>query len=518
MTHKYTARFLNLLKDGLYEFRLAASKFFPKYIRRPYPRIRLQDWRQFDADQNARSAPPEDENIDLCSAWAIEFYTPAHMNHLLNGLEHLGWTEDESRNPVAWLKDWGTSQFGQSWMPLERVIPRGVPDPYITGSLRAELPPNVKYAYGDIYCFTPSLIAIVFEFVFDKEYSQILDNALRQDRISQVTATKWGSRIHDPSNQKIAHVKKIREDTARLVAAWFSKNLPGLCSAGLLQGEFPTCEFVTFRKAKPFPLRGELAAEPLSYLWHLGLSHSYGSWESTGMPDLRFEPSARDRNIPRFHSVLSIDEASWVKQDSQQGNGSDRDSRIYSMHRKVSGMLGIWAIGVLLQGYAQHFRELRNSEFLRSTKESAVQALQRIAESVSFSVDIAAVTAELASYVSKRRPLGIEVESFRPRSDALDSWWKGSLEDLIQTQIGENANWLLSVDTAVRDHLTQYGTILGMVEDIRLQKKITLLTYAMLGLTIVLATLTFITAIDRFQWVRAMLNSLGDIFQLSKLF
>ena len=498
MTHKYAASFLNLLQDGLYEFRLAASKFFPKYIRRPYPRVRLQDLRQFDADQNAKSAPPEDENIDLCSAWAIEFYTPAHMNHLLNGLEHLGWTEDESRNPVAWLKNWGTSQFGQAWMSLGRVLPRGVPDPYNTRSLRAELPTNVKYAYGDIYCFTPSLIAIVFEFVFDKGYSQILDNALRQDRTSQVTATKWGFRIHDPSNQKIAHIKKIREDTARLVAAWFSKNLPGLCSAGLLQGEFPTCEFVTFRKAKPFPLRGELAAERLSYLWHLGLSRSYGSWESTDMPDLRFEPSAGDRSIPRFHSVLSIDEASWAKQDSQQENGNDRDSRMYSLHLRVSGTLGIWAIGVLLQGYAQHFRELRNSEFLRPTQKSAVQALQRIAESVSYSVDIAAVTTELASYVRTKLHLGIEVESFRPRSDAPDYLGKGSLEEFIRTQIGENANWLLSIDTAVRDHLTQYGTILGMVEDIHLQKKITLLTYATLGLTIVLATLTFVTALGFF--------------------
>ena len=41
------------------------------------------------------------------------------------------------------------------------------------------------------------------------------------------------------------------------------------------------------------------------------------------------------------------------------------------------------------------------------------------------------------------------------------------------------------MDNAVRDHLTQYGTILGIVENIRLQKKITLLTLAMLALTVV---------------------------------
>ena len=127
---------------------------------------------------------------------------------------------------------------------------------------------------------------------------------------------------------------------------------------------------------------------------------------------------------------------------------------------------------------------------------------------MSDSVDIAAVTDELASVVLTKRPLGIEVEPFVPRPDAPDYWWKGSLEELIHRRIGENADWLRLMDSAVRDHLAQYGTILGVVENLRLQKKIALLTYAMLASTVVLAILTFITASEHFQWFRTIWNDL----------
>ena len=73
--------------------------------------------------------------------------------------------------------------------------------------------------------------------------------------------------------------------------------------------------------------------------------------------------------IQHHHSTLAINEASWVKQDSQDGNGSSRESRLYRMHRRMSGLLGIWAIDVLLQGYAQHFqraKELRVFEIVEA--------------------------------------------------------------------------------------------------------------------------------------------------------
>ena len=509
---RYVTNIPNRVKTAAYAFRVACNKRFPRFFKRPFPRNWLHDVRLADREENAEHSPPKDEHIDLCSIWAVEFYTPTHMEELLRRLERLGWTGDGSRDPVSWLKHREVSQFGQAWMPLGQVLPRDDPNTYLPHPLRADLPANVSYIYGDIFCFTPSLIAIVIEFSFDEGYSRIFDDGLRKERQSYVTPIPTGFRIHEPGTQRSTYIKEARRKTTRLITDWFSKNIPGLCSEGLLEGDLPTCEFVTLRKAQPFPSRKEHDGKLKWYLNHLGLSNSYGSWESKSMPALRLYPSSTNRNIAKYHSILAINEGSWKEQDPEIANADGKESRIRRMHQRMSGLIGIWAIDVLLQGYARHFQDLRKSDFLRSSQhKSKIAALQKIAENVSYSVDIAAVTAELSTFVRTKRPLWFDVETFIPSPDVPETWRKSSLEQLIREQIGTNAKWLRSIEGAVRDHLTQYGTILGMVEDIRIQKKITWLTYALLVLTVVLAFLTFITASEHFPWLRTIRDSLVNL-------
>ena len=502
----------SFVEDTVFKLRAIASKCLPRFIIRPYPLDRLQELRTTDPEQNKQQTPPADEFVDLCNIWAIEFYTPSHTEKLISSFERLGWADDKERNLTARIKHRDPSQYSQAWMPLGPVIPHNLPNPFATHPLRADLPSVISRAYVDVYFFTPSLIAIVFGFAFNDEYSRIYDENLRQERQTYVTSIPRGFRIHDPMNQRASDIKKIRKDSIKLITDWVSENIPGLFSAGLLGGDFPTCEFLTLRKAQPLPSREERVGAIQWYLHNLGLDHSYGTWECTALPSLRFNPSSIERNTPNYHSILSINETNWEEQGHQEANKNDRESRTYEMHQRVNGMLGNWAMGTLLRGYSRHFSKLRNSEFLRTThRNSAEDALQQIRESVSYSVDIAAVTDELAFLVQRNFPLGFQVESFTPRSDAPDYWWNGSLEQLVQKQIGEDAKWLRSIDNATRDQLTQYGTILGIVEDIRLQKKTTILTYAMVGLTTVLAIMTFITVSERFPWVGTIWNFLQDL-------
>ena len=60
-------------------------------------------------------------------------------------------------------------------------------------------------------------------------------------------------------------------------------------------------------------------------------------------------------------------------------------------------------------------------------------------------------------------------------------------------------------------HLTQFGTIIGIEEDIRLQNKISRLTYAMLVLTFLLAILTLTIAQEHLPWIGTIWRSLGDL-------
>lgn len=511
MKDRILVNFAELVQSSRYSFRFAANKCFPRYVRPPFPRNLLHEIRKTDPDQNALHSPPVGERIDLYSVWAIEFYTPSQMDELIRSLDDLDWNKEDGRDPVSWLKLPVTSKFSQGWMPLGPIISHDDPTQYVTRPLRAELPDGVLCAYGDIYRFTPSLVGIVFEFTFAETQRRSLEEALRQERETFVTATPSGYRIHEPGNQRTSQIRKIREDTTGLVTQWFSKNIPGLCSAGLLDGDFPTGEFVTLLEAKPFPAIEERQDGFKWYLNHLGLAGSYGSWESKRISELRFRTPSANRNAKKHHSIFSMNEVGWLELDSQEDIGDRSESRIYRMHRRLSGTFGIWAIGVLLEGYAQHFVELRNSQFMRSgQRKSAVEALRRIGENVLFSGDVAAVTEDLASLMRNSLPLGIEVESFITRPDAPDFSRKGSFEKLIHKQVKENAEWLGSVDDAVRHHLTQYGTILGIVENISLQTKVTSLSYALVALTVVLSVLTFVTASEHLPSAQRVWNLTTD--------
>ena len=276
MDHQDNSMFSNIQREIAYQLRTLGNRCFPGSIRQPYPKERLAELMSIDPILNERSTLPEGEVIDLCSMWVTEIYTPAYMDELLSNLEQLGWDKEGGvRNPVGSLRGFGTGQFGQRQIHLGRIVSSDAPDNYLSKPLSAHLPVQVQYAQGDIFCFTPSLIALTIEFVFDEEYRWAFQKALRQDRESYVTPIEMGSyRIHDPETQRIDHIEKIRMDAAKIVSDWIANNVPGIFSAGLLQGDFPTCEFVTLSKAIPFPLRTELDDANLKYLRYLGLSDS----------------------------------------------------------------------------------------------------------------------------------------------------------------------------------------------------------------------------------------------------
>ena len=136
------------------------------------------------------------------------------------------------------------------------------------------------------------------------------------------------------------------------------------------------------------------------------------------------------------------------------------------------------------------------------------EALQAISESVSFSVDIAAVTTELSSTARRGIPIGLDIAGFTPCSDPFGDGRKTTLGARIQNRIEESASWLNTMETSIRDQLTQYGTLIGTLEDVRLQKRIRNLTNALLLLTAVIAVPTILSIVD--------LMSISDLLELVK--
>lgn len=489
---------LNLRKipstNFLHHLRYEAYKWFPNLFPLPSLVQGIDYWRERDPEINEQTKPPEDEFVDLRCVWAVEFYTPAHLDKLLDGFRKLGRYGKNNlthwRDPVAWVQRSRRHLSSGGVFNLGPIHPPGTNSPFLSSlTLTAPLPPNIEYATGSIYSLTSSLTCIAMGFVFEEAFSVQFDKALRTERQTYTEpSSKRGFQIYRPEMQKTNHIRQIRSDIARFSMIWFRENLPGLFSSGILGGNLPTCEFVTLRCAEPFKQN----SSTLDYMSVLDMDFGFNVWQSKDIPGLKLGMLGRTEHNLQYHSILAAKESNFNKERmGTSGYQTGRESQISYIDRRIKGLLSRWAILPLLEGYSRHLSTIRDSATFRSrSRQDPVGILKTIGHHVSDSVDIAAVTDELISYARQDSLFSLDVDTFEPcNKEYHESGY--TLTKNLSYAISNSATWLQKTDQSLRDHLIGYGSLLGAKENIILQKKLTLLTILILVLTAVLVFSTF---------------------------
>lgn len=483
------------------------KKLFVRFKREAYVSYRRLVWRyrkgininenlkeyhrEFDPRENFDTTPANGEFVDLICMWAVEFYTPAHTDGLIESFVRLGWGEDSIRgrsglqDPIGWLEGMRRHHLGGSWMNLGILTPSK--SDLFVGGMRHEvpLPPNVKYAQAGLHSLTPSLNCIVVCFVFDEKSSGLFDKALRTDHSTFLTPTKGGGwRFHTPSNQKADHIDRCRERLSNLAFAWFSEHLPGIFCSGLLNGQMPTCELITTRMAEPFAARTEEEPSALGFRWALGIGRDFDTWNYKNTPSMRLQLPTYHEQDPRYHAILAMRESTSSPCPGNESNDKSIRDSLYHLNLDIPNWLSVWAILPLLEGYTGYIREMRDSATFRPRKrQNSLRALEFLEKHVSFSIDIAAVVAELTTELKTSSYLFRLSGQFEPSHERMDQ--AVSLAGLLRSVIGERANWLRRTDKSLRAQLSQYGSILGSAENVRLQRKIGCLTWVLVGFGVV---------------------------------
>ena len=89
----------------------------------------LTRMRTRDHEENIVTARPEDEYVDLCCMWAVEFYTPAQMDSLVKYAVKLDkaarFSPSHARTVTSWLDNTMGHPFSSSWMNLGTWQPKG---------------------------------------------------------------------------------------------------------------------------------------------------------------------------------------------------------------------------------------------------------------------------------------------------------------------------------------------------------------------------------------------------------
>ena len=244
------------LRGLLHTLSQFARRLLPLPFRRAGPDSdidSLQRYRERDAESNKETTPPDSEVIDLCCIWAVEFYTPSHMDALLTNVRRIGWNEEGFRG-LKDIRDWANRSRehpkGGGWQNLGTIRSSGTNDSTMKQVHPDALPPpHVTEISGRLFSITSSLACVIMMFRLQEDFATGFDTALRTDRQTYYSELSSHSRaIHDPEVQKVDHIRQIRDEMRSSVTKWFSTNLPGLFSSGLLEGEMPTCEIVTLRK------------------------------------------------------------------------------------------------------------------------------------------------------------------------------------------------------------------------------------------------------------------------------
>ena len=436
---------------------------------------------------NADTSPPDDEFIDLRCMWAVEFYTPAHIDGLIRSFAKLGWGTEESasasQNPITWIHRLRRSQASTAWMNLGLIAPIGTDSSLPGFNRKANLPQFVEYALGGIYALTPSLTCIEICFVFKEDFSCTFDTALRTVRKTSITPVDHHWSIHTPHQQKANNIQQVRSSTTDSIGAWFRNNVPGLFSSGLLGGAIPTCEFVTLRKAEPFPSGRQLEHSSHMYLRLLGMHIDFDAWQSISTAGLKFRIPYQSERINPYHSILAIKESQCIDAMPDSYGSKERSAQIAYLNNVMSNLLVIWAILPMMEGYVQHIGKVRDSvTFKPGLRQNPIDVLEQLGEHVSYSVAIAAVVSELPT--AKGMPLlTSSVEKFEQRhGESKDR--RVSLHRQLDAVIGKHATLLQQTDASLRDYFTQYGSLLGAAENVRVQKRISSLTRALLLLAL----------------------------------
>lgn len=475
----------------------------------------LQSMRQRDPEINARTTPPQDESINLCCVWAVEFYTPSHISNLVGKLRDAGWDEDHNSNPngnpVNWLNGLRRFQSESSSIYLGLLLPPQAGPTLGIFSRTSALPTNIQYANAWMYSVTPSLICIVVCFAYDEQSSNMFERALRTDRHTYATRAGSTTKFHQPWQQKSNEIGNLRAGISSELLSWFSENLPGLFSSGLLDGNIPTCELVTFQKGNPFPSLSEANGQPPDYLALLGMSHGIEAWSSDNIPGLKFSVGKSRSNSLQHHSVLTADVNRLNEFARDVNSGDCRRDRVHAVDSMVWELVAIWAILPMLEGYTRHISRVRSSITLSNTSlRHAVRLLKSLGRHISYSVDIAAVTGELAIQAERQFAGHHSDGRFQPSNPKIHGE-SLSLRDYLSQVIGGQASWLHETDLAVRSHLTQYGTLIGATESVRVQKRVTFLTWVLVILAFVTLVSLLLPAITYFELHRFLVY-LGELW------
>jgi hypothetical protein len=460
--------------------------------------------RERDPKDNEETTPPDDESIETCCILVTECYPPSHAASLVSGFTKLGWDRRGPRDlygdeVTGWLERVRGHPYAGAWLNLGHI--RRKEESQRFGGINeriAKLPEGVDYSYGYVRNLLPSLTVLTIQFVLDDHAAKSLEETARSTFETRVEERDDVRHFVTVGNQKNEAAHKARAELRARCCIWFREHIPGLFSAGEDESSFPRCEFVVFDKAKPF---GRPAGGQNDYLWPLGMGHIPDAYEGSTLPGVRLGlPSPFEEDQLVLVLGAKRDEIP-SEEDFQMYGGKDRAGISLWLYEDAEGLMAVWALNAMLQAYERRLAGLRDGvgEIDVRDPEGAAEKVQRAqTQLIGLSTDLLPLTSELIDLCKKEKYFLELVPEFESLIEYPWGWLK--LGEIYREDLSRRAARVQELEGELREVVMTVGSVVGAISqerssraNLRLQGRLTVLTWVLVFLTVVLVGIGIVT-------------------------
>lgn len=428
--------------------------------------------------------PQAGEQVTVHAVWAVEIYTPLHAIKLFERLEQLGFGRDDpwGRGGIRTrLERVRGGPRGGSWLNLEHVFPPGGSRGFMFEHVEVPLPNGVRVARPSLHALTPSVTALVVQFVLDD------DAATAFHRLSCETDFEPKTRIHDsgvsfmpPDQVKETALRDLRADLRARGTRWIAQQIPGVFASGLGGSAMPSAELLTTEVAMPFS-RGE---GPIDYSAFAGLGYDPFHWVSDELGHWRL---AFDRDDAFITVAARRPDAVAAEERYRQHGDDERWPMTYHVNEYLERDLALWSASRLLLACHARLGSIRDHDLQSRRFQSASKRLRTIRdEFLTDATDARLAAAELARFAEDERRFEWNACDWKS-SDNLPRATRDRLLENLRLTMQDNAGALVGAEARLRDALIVDSSVVGALASLRLNRWILLIT--LVALVIAIASL-----------------------------
>jgi hypothetical protein len=470
---------------------LIRVRYLPPFIKR-YARRRVDTiaarhavryfGRQDPAD-NQNTRIPEGEEVHVPAIWLTELYTPTTLAGLLDGLPpFLAKAQDmghDREDLVEWVRA-ARRRGGGAWQTLPYVFPpdsnRFWPDRIVD-----TLPDGIAFARPGIYTLTSTVTAVTTMFLLDEAHSRVLGSIVNQDRSFRTRLLPHGGvAFSDVRQQKQeaadAWRAQLRDDAAR----WLAARLPGSFHR-LAPGQLPTVELLLTEQQRPWE---EPAGQQRGRGWTelLDLEGFDGYWQCADPSWLRLRERRFHGRRPGQRHILTLaglrPEFLETLPPPPTGTGQ-LDQAVQHLDFYVVALANRWALTSLLLELDEQLAATQDLAE-RSGGGRSPRALTQIQQQLlRTGMDSQIVAADIVRYAqdeaARRRDI-LDFHEVLPSALARREIPRASLADTIRQGQINQGNRVTQAEVGLRELLNTSAQLTAAAENLRLQRRVLLLT------------------------------------------